>query len=182
LLRSMNSAQHIPKLKPELIHLLFKIGVAIKGIDGALEAVAGFALFFTSRAALRDLVDWLTAGEMREDPTDFVATHLIGFFHHLSKGTENFASVYLLIYGLAKVGLAVGLLRGKLWAYPAALAALGLFLCYQFYRVVHTHSLGLGLLSLVDLAILAVIWRDYKFVKARGGHFSLANESKKVQG
>ena len=67
------------KLKEEQIHLLFRIGVALKGIDGALEAIAGFALLFTSTAALRNLVDWLTAGELQEDPADFIANHLVDF-------------------------------------------------------------------------------------------------------
>lgn len=158
------------KLKEEQIHFLFKIGIAIKGLDGAVEAIAGFALLFTTTTALRRLVDWLTAGELQEDPTDFVANHLVAFFHHLSINTKHFASIYLLTYGLAKVGLVAGLLRGKLWAYPAALMVLGLFLGYQFYRLAHTHSLGLGLVSLLDLVILALIWRDYQFLKARGGH------------
>ena len=47
------------KYKEELIHLLFKIGVVFNGIDGALEAIAGVALFFTTTALLRNLVDWL---------------------------------------------------------------------------------------------------------------------------
>jgi len=158
------------KLKEEKIHLLFKIGVVIKGIDGALEVIAGFALFFTTTTALRALVDWLTAGELQEDPTDFVANHLVDFFHHLTINTKHFASVYLLTYGMAKVGLVAGLLRGKLWAYPAALVVLGLFLCYQIYRFTHTHSMGLGLVSLLDLVILALIWRDYQYLKARRRH------------
>jgi uncharacterized membrane protein len=158
------------KLKEGQIHLLFKVGVVIKGIDGALEAIAGFALFFTTTVSLRNLVDWLTQGELHEDPTDFIANHLVDFFHHLSISTKHFASVYLLTYGMAKAGLVVGLLRGKLWAYPAALIVLGLFLCYQIYRFSHNHSPGLGLVSLFDLCILALIWRDYQFMKARRVH------------
>lgn len=158
------------KLKAEQIHFLFKIGVVIKGIDGALEAIAGIALFFTTTAFLRTLVDWLTAGELQEDPTDFVANHLVDFFHHLTINTKHFAAVYLLTYGLAKVGLVAGLLRGKLWAYPTTLIVLGFFLCYQIYRFSHNHSLGLGLVSLLDLVIFALIWRDYQFMKARRGH------------
>jgi uncharacterized membrane protein len=158
------------KLNEEQSHLLFKIGVVIKGLDGALEAIAGMALFCTSTTALRNLADWLTAGELQEDPTDFVANHLVGFFHHLSINTKHFGSVYLLTYGMAKMGLVIGLLRGKLWAYPAALTVLGLFLCYQIYRLGHTHSIGLALVSLLDLAILVFIWRDYQFLKARRGH------------
>ncbi|HEX5399226.1 MAG TPA: DUF2127 domain-containing protein [Verrucomicrobiae bacterium] len=158
------------KLKPEQIHVLFKIGVALKGVDGVLETVAGIGLLFTDRASLRRLVDWLTAGELQEDPTDFVANHLVNFFHHLSINTKHFASIYLLVYGLAKVGLVAALLRGKLWAYPTALIVLGLFLCCQVYRLGHTHSVGLALVSVLDLVILALIWRDYQFLKEYQGH------------
>lgn len=158
------------KLKEERIHLLFKIGVVIKGIDGALEAIDGVAPLFTATASLRQMVDWLTAGELQEDLTDFVANRLVGFFHHLSINTKPFASVYLLTYGTAKLGLVAGLLRGKLWAYPAAFIVLGLFPGYQIYRFSHTHSAGLGLVSLLDSIILAVIWRDYQYLNARRGH------------
>lgn len=154
------------KLKEEQVHLFFRIGVVVKGIDGALEAAAGIALLFTSTSSLRELVDWLTAGELQEDPTDFISNHLVDFFHHLSINTKHFASAYLLTYGIVKVGLVIELLRGKLWAYPAALIVLGLFLCYQIYRLGHTHSSGLGLVSLLDLLILVLIWRDYQYLKA----------------
>jgi uncharacterized membrane protein len=158
------------KLKREQLHLLFKIGVVLKGIDGLVEAVAGVALFFISPSSLRGLVGWLTQGELQEDPTDYVANHLVDFFHHLSISTKHFASVYLLTYGIAKVALAVGLLREKLPVYPVALTILGLFLCYQVYRAGHNHSLGLGFLSALDLVILILIWGEYKRLKAERGH------------
>jgi uncharacterized membrane protein len=155
------------KLTEKRIHLLFKIGVWSKGVDGALEAIAGFALLFTTTASLRNLVDWLTQGELQEDPTDFVANHLVDFFHQLSINTKHFASIYLLVYGITKIGLVTGLLRGKLWSYPTALAVLGLFFCYQVYRFSHNHSIGLALLSVIDLVVLVLIWRDYNYVKAK---------------
>jgi uncharacterized membrane protein len=128
--------------------------------------IAGFALLFTRPESLRNLVGWLTQGELQEDPTDFVATHLVAFFHQLSISTRHFASAYLLVYGITKMGLAAGLLRGKLWSYPTALAVLGIFLCYQTYRFSHNHSIGLGLVSVLDLIIIVLIWRDYKYMKA----------------
>jgi|SRR5665213_2344404 len=155
------------KLTDKQFHLLFKIGVWTKGIDGALEAIAGLALLFVSPGSLRNAVDWLTQGELQEDPTDFVATHLVEFFHQLSINTTYFACVYLLVYGITKVGLAAGLLRGKLWVYPVALGILGLFLCYQVYRLSHNHSIGLALLSIIDLIVLVLIWRDYKYTKTK---------------
>jgi uncharacterized membrane protein len=153
------------KLKEAQIHLLFKIGVVLKGIDGTLEAIGGIALFFTTMTSLRNLVDWLTAGELQEDPTDFVANHLVDFFNHLSINSKYFAAIYLLTYGLTKVALVAALLRGKLWAYPVALIVLGLFLCYQIYRFSHNHSWVLAFFSVIDFIILAVIWRDYQYLK-----------------
>lgn len=142
----------------------------MKGIDGALEVIAGIALLFTSTESLRTLVGWLTQGELQEDPTDFVATHLVEFFHRLTFSTKHFASAYLLVYGFTKIGLAAGLLRGKLWAYPTALTVLGVFLGYQAYRFSHNLSIGLGLVSVLDLVVIILIWRDYKFMKARRSH------------
>ncbi len=155
------------KFKEEQLHLLFKIGVVLKGLDGTVEALSGLALLFTTTASLRNLVDWLTAGELQEDPNDFVANHLVDFFHHLSVNTKYFAAIYLLAYGIVKMGLVAGLLRGKLWAYPTALIVLGLFLCYQIYRFSHNHSPGLACVSVLDLFILIFIWQDYKFLRAR---------------
>jgi uncharacterized membrane protein len=154
------------KLKEEHVHLLF-IRVISKGIDGLLETIAGAALLFISTPSLRNLVDWLTRGELQEDPTDFVANHLGVFFHRLSINTKHFASTYLLTCGTSKVGLVAGLLAGKLWTYPAALGVLGLFLCYQVYRFTHNHSVGLAFLSLLDFIIVAFIWREYRYLKAR---------------
>jgi uncharacterized membrane protein len=157
----------IMKLTHRQLHLLFKIGVWSKGIDGALEVIAGFALLFTTPASLRHLIDWLTQGELQEDPTDLIANHLVDFFHQLSFSTKHFVSAYLLVYGITKIGLAAGLLRGKLWAYPVALGVLGLFLCYQAYRFSHNHSVGLGFVSVLDLIVIVLIWRDYKYMKAK---------------
>ncbi len=155
------------KLTEKQIHLLFKIGVLTKAVDGALEMIGGIALLFTSQESLRKMVGWLTQGELQEDPTDFVANHLVDFFHQLSINTKHFASAYLLVYGITKIGLATGLLRGKLWSYPTALVVLGIFLCYQIYRFSHNHSIGLAFLSVIDLAVLVLIWRDYKYMKAK---------------
>jgi uncharacterized membrane protein len=169
------------KFKREQFRLLFRIGVVLKGIDGVLEVIAGLTLCFVSPASLRELVGWLTQGELREDSTDFVANHLVDFFRNLSISTQHFASAYLLIYGIAKVGLAAGLLGGKLPAYPVALTVLGLFLCYQVYRTVHNHSIGLGFLSALDLLILVLIRGEYKRLKAERSHPGAPNHFPKIQ-
>jgi uncharacterized membrane protein len=61
--------------------------------------------------------------------------------------------------------LVVGLLRGKLWSYPASLAALGLFMVYQVYRYSYTHSFGLLVLTVFDAAVMVLIWHEWKIVR-----------------
>jgi uncharacterized membrane protein len=53
----------------------------------------------------------------------------------------NTYAFYLLSHGLVKVLLVAGLLREKLWAYPASLIVLSAFIAYQTYRYSSTHSI-----------------------------------------
>jgi len=52
-----------------------------------------------------------------------------------------------------------------MWAYPASLAALGLFIVYQLYRFTDTHGIGLIVLTIFDLVVMVLIWQEYKVVR-----------------
>ena len=145
-----------------LAHRAFQIGVILKGFDGLIETVGGIALLFTTKPAIEQFVRLLTQGELSEDPTDFVANLLVRISRHLSIHTQYFAGLYLLGYGIVKLGLAVGLLRGLRAAYPTALAILTLFVAYQIYRIMHSHSAVLMLLTLLDAVIVLLIYREWR--------------------
>jgi uncharacterized membrane protein len=51
----------------------FKIGLALKGLDGVLEVIGGILLLFLSPHAIEHIVRTLTAHELREDPHDLIA-------------------------------------------------------------------------------------------------------------
>jgi uncharacterized membrane protein len=131
-----------------------------------LEVFAGIAIFVTSQAAIRNLIHRLTQGELLEDPHDYIANHLVEFFNHLSISTTHFAALYLLAYGVVKVGLATGLFFEKLWSFPLALVLLGLFVIYQACRFGETHSISLALLTVFDIVIIALIWLEYRRLKS----------------
>jgi uncharacterized membrane protein len=65
--------------------------------------------------------------------------------------------------------LVVGLLREKLWAYPATFAALSLFIAYQLQRYVHVRDPGLIILSALDVVVMALAWHEYRLVKHQLG-------------
>ena len=60
--------------------------------------------------------------------------------------TEHFATTYLIAHGAAKLFIAWGLVREKLWAFPTALVVFGLLVGYQLFRLAHTHSQTLAVL------------------------------------
>ena len=144
------------------LYRLFEIGIWGKGIDGVLEIVGGALLLVVSPTLLNQWVIVLTQHELVEDPHDLIATLARRSVVQLSANTQLFASFYLLLHGLVKVGLMVGLLRGKRWAYPAAIAFLGLFIAYQCYQLSNHYSSGLLVLTLFDAAIVALTWHEYR--------------------
>ncbi len=149
-----------------LLHLLYELGVWFKGIDGALECCGGILLLFTSTLALKRFVVYVTQHEIAEDPTDWIALHLRRATAHLQAPVKLFASGYLLGHGAIKVFLVWGgLLRRKLWSFPTAIIFLGAFLAYQSYRLVLRFSILLMALTIIDLVVLLLIWREYTLIK-----------------
>jgi uncharacterized membrane protein len=148
-------------------HRAFKVGIVIKGLDGLLELVGGSALVLTSRPAIRRAVMLLTRQELIEDPHDVVANYLLHMTQHVSLGTRHFAGIYLLTHGLVKIAMVTGLLRGLRWSYPVAAMLMTAFVGYQGYRLFHQPSLLLGLLTIVDGAILCLIVREWRHLPAK---------------
>jgi uncharacterized membrane protein len=143
-------------------HTFFLLSVWSKGIAGLLETIGGLLLLFIPHTGLNALVVFLTAPELAEDPTDRIATLLQRMVQELGADTKLFASGYLIVHGLIKVFLVAGLLRRRLWSYPVSLWFLASFIAYQTYRFLFTHSLWMIALTIVDLIVAFLIWREYQ--------------------
>lgn len=139
----------------------------LKGADGMLEIVAGIALLTINPLMILRATLSLTQDGIAEDPRDFVAGYLRRAAAHLSLSGEHFMAVYLLAHGAIKLILIAGLLREKLPVYPVSMVVFVGFIAYQVYRFSFTHSLGLIALSIFDLAIICLIYLEYRFLRAR---------------
>ena len=140
----------------------FRITIALKGLDGALEIIGGVALFIVSPASIQRLARFLTAHELARDPHDFVASHLLHSASQLGRSATVYGAIYLLIHGLTKVVLVVLVLMDKLWAYPLIIAVLGIFIVYQVYRLTYKVSFTLIFLTLFDMLVVWLTWREYR--------------------
>ena len=149
-----------------LLDKTYEIGILIKGIDGVLELAGALLLVVVPTSAIRSLTHLLTANELANDPHDFLASHVAHFGNELAKGHNTFAILFLATHGAVKVALVVALLRQKHWAYPWALTALGAFLVYQAYLLVVKPTFGMAFLTVLDVVIIWLVWREWQKVKA----------------
>jgi uncharacterized membrane protein len=147
------------------IHQVFEISILLKGAHALIECIGGLVLAFVSTSAIQNMVNSFTQDELVEDPNDFVASHLLRLAQDFTVSTQHFYAFYLLSHGLIKAFLVVGLLRNKLWAYPASLVVLGLFIVYQLYRYSYTNSFGLIVLTVFDVVVMALIWHEYRVMR-----------------
>jgi uncharacterized membrane protein len=152
-------------MRETTIHQLFDISVSLKGIHALIEIVSGLALALVSTGTIVRLIDSLTRSELIEDPHDFLALHAFKFAEGFSAQTHHFYAFYLLSHGLVKAALVIGLLRQKLWAYPASFVIFGAFIGYQLYRYSYTHEFSLILLSLLDLFVILLAIHEYRLLK-----------------
>jgi uncharacterized membrane protein len=65
-----------------------------------------------------------------------------------------------------KVTLVIALLCNKLWAYPWMITVLLAFIAYQVYLIILGPSPGLVALTVFDVLIVVLTWREYR--KQRG--------------
>lgn len=152
------------------IHQAFEVGVLLKGANALVELLLGIVLLVSTQ--LNDVLLALLQNELVEDPGDFLARHADQFTHYLTPQFQLYSALYLLSHGAVKLVLVWGLLRDKLWAYPASLAVLSLFILYQVIKILQNHSVPLILLTLFDLIVMWLIWHEYKQLQQRnkGGH------------
>ena len=133
------------------IHQIFAVSVSLKGLHALLEIAGGIALYGFSADAIARWLDEIDRGG------------LVARYFDLSE--QHFYAFYLLSHGLVKVVLVYGLLKEKLWAYPASFVVFGAFIAYQLYRYSFTHEVSLIFLSVFDLFVIALAIHEYRLLR-----------------
>ncbi len=144
----------------------FRVSLILKGADAALETAGGVLFLLVSPSALGRIVVALTQHELSEDPGDPV----VGLLRHAAEhfgGARLFGAVYLLSHGVSKIVLIAEIFRGRLWAYPAMLVLLAAFIGYQSYRLTRVFTVGMLALTLFDVIVVWLTWREFGRQRAR---------------
>ncbi len=146
----------------DLLDRTFEISIVLKGLDGAFEVIGGLLLLLVSPATIDRVVVAFTQHELSGDPHDFIAVHALNFAHGLSGTAVLLGGLYLLSHGVVKIVLVAALLKQQLWAYPWMVAFLGVFILYQVYRMTFAPSLGLAALTVFDIFVAWLTYREYQ--------------------
>lgn len=145
-----------------LFDKIFEGGIILKGIDGALEFLGGLLVLFVSPTTLHRFIAFVTHRELIQDPHDKIANLLVHATSHYADGGRTFLVIYLWIHAAIKLIAVFGILKNLLWAYPFSLISLGILMLYQVYTIFFVKaSLGMILLTIFDVLILWLIWREY---------------------
>lgn len=91
----------------------FATGLALKAIDAVIEVIGGLWLLFVSPDQLQKWAAIIFALALNENPSAFIATHVLRWTTHFQHDSVVFAAVYLLSHGVAKLVVVVEILRGK---------------------------------------------------------------------
>jgi len=151
-----------PKVE-NTIYELFKWSLLIKGTISLGEIIVGCITLLLPPGLVLAFVDTLRA-YFPGDVHDFILTHVLAELDKFTQATVLFVSLYLLARGITKLFLVWNLLRGRLWAYPASLVTLGLFMIFQLYQIVTGGSIFIIFITLFDAIVVYLIWREYRIV------------------
>lgn len=160
------SAANVSLHTEKTVYELFKWSIIIKGIISLGEVFVGLAVLVIPNAIVVTLVQGLGAA-LSVHANSSLALKVVGELTKFSSGAAVFVAIYLLTRGLIKCFLIFALLKNVLWAYPASLIVLGLFVLYQFYEIATAGSVFVIAITLFDLVVMYLIWREWSIVTHR---------------
>jgi len=145
-----------------LLHYAYLAAILVKGVDGALEALAGMIIAITGPERVYEWVIRITAPELSGHHP---ALHAIrSGATRLAESSHEFVIFYLLVHGVLKLGVVVALLRGGgRLVFPVASLILGAFVVYMGSELARHWSgwvLSFLLFDLLTLLLVLNEWRN----------------------
>lgn len=149
--------------KPTTTDKLFRIAIALKGLDGGIQVIGAIVLAVIPPAVIGGFAHAIVTRDLLGDQDGTLATHLTKAAAGFTGGdTRVFAILYLLLHGIVKLALVIAMLKKILPAYPVAAVVLAGFVVYELWRAVHTHSIALPFFAALDIVIIVLVLREYR--------------------
>lgn len=143
------------------LHGLFRLAIAAKGLFAGAEALAGLGLLLTPPARLAGWIEWFLGTGIAQGRHGPPRQILAALAHRFDADAQHFFAVYLLLHGSLKIVIVTLLQRRVAFAYPLAIAVFAGFVVYQGREWLLTGSAVMLALTLFDLCVIALTWREW---------------------
>jgi uncharacterized membrane protein len=141
---------------------LFKVAIAIKGIDGGLQFLGALVLIVIPPSLITGFANAIISRNLLGDPDGTLSTHLNTAANNFANGSSRwFAIIYLLAHGVIKLALVWALVKRVMPAFPIAVVVLSGFVVYEVWRAINTHSIALPIFAAIDVLIIILVIREY---------------------
>lgn len=151
-------APPVPRRYTHVLH----VGLWWRVLYGLLRVVLGVALLRMVGMPLIEVVRAVMSHELVEEPSDVLVSLAGTVLTHHPMYVTYFLACYFIFWGVVDVFLSLNLLRGVTWAFPVSMWMIGFFLLYGTYRFMHTHSLILLSILVLDAGLLWLIRNEYR--------------------
>lgn len=141
---------------------VFDLALILKLINGGLEVLVALLVLVIPASLVVKVTEFITGGELSQDPDDLVSTALRNAAHSFAIHTHYLLAIYLALHGAVKIILVIGIFKGKKIAYPLFMAALAIFATYETYRGFIRHELLLQIFAVIDFSILVLTSYEYR--------------------
>lgn len=144
------------------LHLAYLVAIAIKGIDGLIEFVAGVLIAVFGSHGLYRFAVWATAPELVRHPGNHAIHAIRHGAYHLAHGPHRFAIIYLLAHGLLKIGLVINLFIEHMWIFPVSVVVLLGFIGFMGVRLAEHWSPWLLAFAIFDAFTVALVVNEWR--------------------
>ena len=148
----------------------FLAAIAIKGLDGAVETIAGLIIAIAGAHSVYAMVLWITAPELTNHPHSHALHAIRHGASRFAHGPHMFFVIYLLAHGIVKLALAINLIIGHKWIFPVATVVLLGFIGYMGWRLFGHWSVWLAAFALFDVLTVALVLNEWRRVTAETNH------------
>lgn len=159
-------------MQTRTLSTLFHISMWWRIFYGLIRIVLGLVLVKLINVPFSDIFYQIMHYEITDEPTNLFVALISKILLEHQFTVTGFIAVYLMFWGILDVVLSLCLLRHKWWAFPVSLVLIALFIFYEIYRFMHTHSLMLLAVICIDIFIYWLIRREHLELQRRyPGHF-----------
>ncbi|MDR3547687.1 MAG: DUF2127 domain-containing protein [Candidatus Pacebacteria bacterium] len=146
------------------IYELFEISIWVKAVGAFGEVLGGIAIALIPSSYVLHTALLLSQGNLDADADDLIIKGITAAAHAFAVSNNWLVGIYFFMRGFVQLLLVYALFKNKLWAYPAMLLLLVLFVCTQAYQIYLSQSIATMLITVIDIVTIYLVWHEYRVV------------------